>query len=162
MPKSKKKSSSKTEDKIEKKISEAITRNAPKILDALIPTILFPIVYLLLNKYYRDIKLFNENFRDILPLINFSFLAGFVLSFTRLFFWNDKYKRITTIASNLIFLYVNYHVWNIFPFDTSVIGNPKTWDTVFRVLMVIVTVASIFGTFAELVRLMTPKEEEKK
>jgi len=144
-------------EKFGKKIEKQFDMSCSSFFEGLFGVFFVSIFALLLNIFYNDISFFNSDFANLMPLINFSFLVSIIFLFTRIFIWSKKYKAFTEIICNSVFFYIAYRVWEIFPFDTSVIGNPSTWDEIFRVIIIITVVATAIATLGHVLKLVSSK-----
>lgn len=139
---------------VKKKIEEPATN----LLEAIITTAILTAMLFCLNVFYADISFLNEDFPSILWLFNLSLAIGIVLNGSRLFIYSRRYKSLTTIINNIIFFYLAYQVWTIFPFDTSVIGDRTTWDNIVKVIILLTVLATAIGTIAEVVKIISVEE----
>lgn len=157
-----KKTKAVVEKKVEEAVEKAVEKTAPKFFEALFATFFVAIFYFLLNRFYDDIKLFNENFVDVLGIINFSLIFSIIVHATRVFIHGKFYKGLTNILINIVNLYVASKIWKVFPFDTSVIGNQNTWDKIFKTLIILGIIGTCIGTFAEFIRLVSKEKQPER
>lgn len=143
------------------KPSKEFTSRIAKVAEAIAATIFSAIFLILVNVFHDDISLLREEFKQILPLYNISIIISFVFSLSRVFIRSKQYKQATTIINNVIFFFIAYKVWTIFPFDTSVIGDQATWDKVFRAGIALVSFAVLIGTITELIKLISTEASEE-
>jgi len=118
-------------------------------------TLLF---FILFNIFYDDIRFLTSDFDKIKTLYNITLIVGIIFHFSRIFFHSKIYKLITEIINNILFCIVAYQLWVIFPFDTSVIGDPQLWDKLFRIFIIIPTLSTVFTTIIELIKFVTGKK----
>jgi len=107
----------------------------------------------IVNIYYKELNFITEDFTRIIPLYNLSLITAIIFYILRIFFRNKTFKTVTELFSNLIFFLLAYNLWTIYPFDTSTIGNPNTWDIIFKLLIVLPTFAVAIASIVQLIQL---------
>ena len=139
---------------IEGRIENFVTRIASPFA-----LIIFNIVaYVFFNYYYQSFRFFTDDFIKVLPLLNISIVVSFILATTRFFIYNKRYDSFCQLVGNVFFFLVAYKVWQIFPLDTSVIGNPETWDKIIRLIIVLTVIATIIGSIVDFGKLFSIKD----
>lgn len=146
-----------SEEEVGKKIEEKIKKNVPKYAEGIAGTIAVAVFIILLNVFYDNVRLLNDDFTKVLPIINFSLAVSLLINASTIFIHSTVYKRITTLIGNLIFFVVAYQVWIVFPFDTSYINLDFNWDGLIRLVMAITIIAVLVASIVDIVRLIRGK-----
>lgn len=124
--------------------------------------IVFGLIFLFLfNYFYDDLAFLSDEFDQVRSLYNTSLVVGIVLHFSRLFVHSKAYKAVTQLIVNGFFLVIAYQFWVLFPFDTSVLGDQKTWDFIFRLLIILPSIAVGIAIVVELLKLTTGSYEKE-
>lgn len=102
----------------------------------IISAVFFSIFFLMLNIFYERIQFLSDDFDQVLGFYNFVILIGIAFSMIQVFYANKYFDLLVQVVNNVLFVVVAYIFWTLFPFDTSVIGDPDTWDAIFRFLII--------------------------
>lgn len=94
----------------------------------------------------------TEEFTDLVPLITVSLSVAVAVYVIYLFDDRRTVKSVGQIVTNLVSLFVTVQVFIVFPFDFS--GYDFDWSTLVRVLLILGMVGTVFGTLAEVRKLI--------
>jgi hypothetical protein len=118
--------------------------------------VVFGIVFLVIfNAFYDQIQFITRDFDQLRGIYNLSLIVGVIIQTSRIFMHDDGYRLGTDLVTNVFFVYIAYQFWVIFPFNTSVIGDPALWDNIFKLLIVVPPALSVLAMFASTVKLTT-------
>jgi hypothetical protein len=94
----------------------------------------------------------TEEFTDLVPLITASLSVAVAVYVIYLFDDRRTVKSVGQIVTNLISLFVTVQIFTVFPFDFS--GYAFDWSTLVTVLLILGMVGTVFGTLAEVRKLI--------
>ncbi len=117
-----------------------------KILEPIAGAIFSAAFLILFNIFYYDILFITREFDNIRWFYNLSLISGFFFNVLRIFWQSKKFKVLADFVSLIFFVLIAIWLWNVFPFDTSVIGDTQTWDTIFKFLIIVPPILTTFAT----------------
>jgi hypothetical protein len=94
----------------------------------------------------------TEEFNDLVPLITASLSVSVAVYVIYLFDDRPTIKSVGQIVTNLVSLFVTVQVFAVFPFDFT--GYDFDWSTLVRVILILGMVGTVFGTLAEVRKLI--------
>jgi hypothetical protein len=152
------------EDTIEKeiggRIEKAIEKYIPKYAEGLIEAIILLITGFLINKYYVHFDFLTSDFEKILPYINFNIALTIVFALGKMFIYSQVYKKATSIINNIVFIYIAYLFWTIYPFDTSGFQDSATWDKIINGIIILSVIGTLIGSVGDLVKIFSPDQKK--
>ncbi|HKX76743.1 MAG TPA: hypothetical protein VJR05_15275 [Acidimicrobiia bacterium] len=93
----------------------------------------------------------TEDFRAVLWLINISLVISIAVNATYLGYDRQWYRSLTQAVLNGISLIVTVLLFQVFPFDFTAYQFP--WESITRVMLVLVMVGTVAGIAAEFYKL---------
>ena len=124
------------------------------LVEAVVGAAFAIIFFIFINAFYRDILFLNQDFDQVRMLYNISLIVSIAIHLSRIVIRNKTYKAATEIVSSIFLVAIAYQLWTIFPFNTSVIGNKDTWDSIFRALIIIPAVGACLSIVVNFVKLV--------
>ena len=94
----------------------------------------------------------TEDFTGLVPLITVSLSVSVAVYVIYLFDDRPTIKSVGQIVTNLVSLFVTVQVFTVFPFDFT--GYDFDWSTLVRVILILGMVGTVFGTLAEVRKLI--------
>lgn len=95
----------------------------------------------------------TDDFEQVLPILNVSLLATIVVSLVYVWFDPAWFKSLTQIGLSVISLVVTVRLFRVFPFDFS--PYDFGWETITRVVLILVMIGITIGIIAESVKFVT-------
>lgn len=114
-----------------------------KYLEPAVGVFFTTLFLVLFNFSYPQIQFITREFDAILPFYNFTLIISIGMHSARFFITGRKYKLVTEVVNALLMCVVAVWLWQVFPFDTSVIGDKQTWDNIFRFLIAVPPVIAL-------------------
>ncbi len=133
-----------------------ISQNADSVVGAFF-TFLF---LLLFNIFYGQIPFLTARFDPLLWLYNLSLIVAIIIHVSRVFIRSSLYRLVTEFILNTFFVIIAYRLWITFPFDTSIFGDPNTWNSIFRFLIAFPPTIAVFAMLVQLINLTNQQKEE--
>lgn len=141
---------------IETKLPNAVAGSMEGIIGALCNIIFL----VLINKFYTDIRFLSPDFKEVLPWVNFSLVVSLVLYVLTIFVHSQVFKSVSKIITNIVFFFVAYQMWTVFPFDTSFTNNPDLWSNIIKGIIILSVLGVVAATIVEIAKFF-PKETKE-
>jgi hypothetical protein len=129
-----------------------------RLIDAVASTFATLVFYVLFNMFYKNIFFLNADFDKVIYLYNLSLIIAIALNASRIIIWGKRYKSITQLISNIIFFFLAYWIWVIFPFNTAALGGQANGDMLIRIIIVVSVIGTFIGSMTEFFKLISRED----
>jgi len=137
-----------------------LDKRLKNIIEPIAEVFFSSIFLILVNMFWDQLGFLSQDFSEVLPLYNLVIITGIILSFIKIFLWNQHFILFTKVVNNVLFVLIAWQVWIIFPFNLDFFNNPSLWETLIKILIVFPPIAYTISTIVESAKIINNNKFE--